>query len=985
MSPADPRQGEDETQTYFTLSQGERSAGARFAAGNIVAGRFRIVRYLARGGMGEVYEAYDQELDAAVALKTILPEVVRVDSVVSRFKQEIALARKVTHPNVCRVFDLFYHRENGNEVAFLSMELVRGETLRERIRRQVRFHLAEALPLIKQMVAALEAAHSIGVIHRDFKSMNVMLEDRADGSTRAVVTDFGLARSIEGASSATASVAGALLGTPDYMAPEQVQGGRVSTAADIYALGVVLYQMATGALPYSGDTPMAVATQKLQSPPAPPRKYTPQLEERWEKVILKCLERDPAKRFPTAAAALEAIDPQPKVEAVAERARWRWWAAAMVVVLLGSVVFFGVQEVKRRAGDRVRAHVERLTAEGKFTDAFLAALEAPEAVTKKQWDAFSVSFALDIEPHGHQAEAWWKPYRTPEAPWQKVEAVGQEIRWLIEPVRLKIVMPGFQEQELMLATYPRSPQGKRTFRMYPKQSEIPGMIEHVVLFNEGAVDFRVTGLRRRFGKLGKFWVDRYETSNREYQKFVDAGGYARREFWTEKFVERGKGLSWEEAMERFRDKTGRPGPAVWEAGTYPKGKEDHPVAGVSWYEALAFAKFAGKSLPTYFHWYILGGPFYSYAVAPLANTASSGTVPVGSRQALGMIGTQDQAGNVREWVWNDTGEGEKYAPGGAWDDDPLAMEQAYSMDPFDRSPGNGFRCIKDETPLGKDLYEPILRVIPRDYSKIKPLPPETLAAYQSMFRNNAGRAEGRTEGVDDSSEYWRKERVTYSTPYSAERMPAYLFLPKSAKPPFQTVIWYPWATGLNAPSSQYLLNMEFLDFVIKSGRAVLYPIYAGHYERKMPGVSGRDFLIMRAREVSRSIDYLEERPETASGKYAYYGASAGGVQAPFLGIEPRLKAVVVTDWGFPLEQPGSPEVDPVYFAPAMKAPFLLINGRFDHWNPPAVRDPVVRYFGARPEDKRHIVLNTSHFAISDKDNLIREVLGWLDKYLGKVQ
>lgn len=267
-------------------------------AGQVLADRFRIVARLGEGAIGEVYEAADSELEEQVAIKVLRPEIARDPEVLHRFKREIQLARRVTHPSVCRTFDLFHHHwESGAELAFITMELLRGETLEARLQRGGRMEPAEALPLVAQIAEGLQAAHQAGVVHRDFKSGNVMLAPGPDG-LRAVVTDFGLAWSSSVAASVTRT--GALIGSPAYMAPEQVRGEEVTPATDIYAFGIVLYEMVTGNLPFSADTAVGTAIKRLREPPTLPRVHTPDLDPLWEEVILRCLESDPADRFATA-------------------------------------------------------------------------------------------------------------------------------------------------------------------------------------------------------------------------------------------------------------------------------------------------------------------------------------------------------------------------------------------------------------------------------------------------------------------------------------------------------------------------------------------------------------------------------------------------------------------------------------------------------------------------------------------------------------
>ncbi|HEX7180920.1 MAG TPA: serine/threonine-protein kinase, partial [Thermoanaerobaculia bacterium] len=282
--------------------QSEPAAGeisSSLASGQILAGRYRIAAFLGAGAVGEVYEAEDLELGSRVAVKILRPGIAGDDRAFRRFKQEIQLARRVTHPNVCRTYDLVYHREpaGGPSRVFLTMELLRGETLADRLARRGRMEPAEALPVVRQIAEALSAAHAAGVVHRDLKTSNVFLVDHPAGM-RAVVTDFGLAWSTEqDASAATLTVAGEMLGSPAYMAPEQVRGDTATPATDVYAFGVVLYEMVTGELPFLGKSAFYTALKRLQEPPPSPRDKVPGLDPGWESVILRCLEREPADRF----------------------------------------------------------------------------------------------------------------------------------------------------------------------------------------------------------------------------------------------------------------------------------------------------------------------------------------------------------------------------------------------------------------------------------------------------------------------------------------------------------------------------------------------------------------------------------------------------------------------------------------------------------------------------------------------------------------
>jgi serine/threonine protein kinase/tetratricopeptide (TPR) repeat protein len=389
---------------------------AHVAEGDVLANRFRVVRFIGRGGMGDVYEAEDLELGEQVALKTVRPEIAHLDGAIDRFRREIQLARKVTHPNVCRIFDVFRHRpETGvsvsagaggwgaasgsgaaggaggsvgagspagpespggagvsgapggadtpgrlgsgtaafrpGEITFFSMELLVGETLEQRLRGGGRMVPREASPIVRQVADGLTAAHRAGVIHRDFKPGNVMLCGSAAGEPRAVITDFGLARTYGEGDGIT--VRGDLLGTPSYMAPEQVTGGEVTAATDIYALGCVLYEVITGAPPFIGANSFSTAFKRVQEDPRPPREHVPGLDPAWDAAILRCLERAPADRFAqacdlTAALTGDAFAPGPRRR---RRLRRRVLAATAAVAAVAAVAI-AMLAVLRLSGGR---------------------------------------------------------------------------------------------------------------------------------------------------------------------------------------------------------------------------------------------------------------------------------------------------------------------------------------------------------------------------------------------------------------------------------------------------------------------------------------------------------------------------------------------------------------------------------------------------------------------------------------------------------
>ena len=280
------------------------SSAPQLAAGDLLSERFRILRFLARGGMGEVYEAEDQELGGRVALKTMKASVTLREGSLQRFREEIRLARSINSLHVCRVHDVARDcGPGGKEFLYFTMELLDGPTLFERLRERGPLPVEEASAIVRQVAAGLDAAHRAGILHRDLKCGNIML-CRLEGEERVVITDFGLSRAVDEQAGANGPFDGA---TPEYVAPEQLEGLPETRVTDIYSLGIVLYEMMTGATPFRGDSPLEIARQRLHTKPPRPRELRPDLPAAWEKTILRCLEPDPAKRWQSAGEVAEAL------------------------------------------------------------------------------------------------------------------------------------------------------------------------------------------------------------------------------------------------------------------------------------------------------------------------------------------------------------------------------------------------------------------------------------------------------------------------------------------------------------------------------------------------------------------------------------------------------------------------------------------------------------------------------------------------------
>ncbi|MBN2482268.1 MAG: SUMF1/EgtB/PvdO family nonheme iron enzyme [Bacteroidales bacterium] len=430
------------------------------------------------------------------------------------------------------------------------------------------------------------------------------------------------------------------------------------------------------------------------------------------------------------------------------------------------------------------------------------------------------------------------------------------------------------------------------------------------------------------------------------------------------------------------------------------------VSGVSWYEAAAYAEWAGMSLPTSIHWNVASGAFTpmsqspqlgGFAVlAPFTNFGGEGPVAIGSLSGVTAYGAFDMPGNVREWCWNETLSG-RVIRGGSWEDNTYEFGNVRQAPAMDRSPRNGIRLAFYPNP--ETIPEKVFNITSFtelvDVRKVQPVPDDIFEVYRQQFAYDRTELNAQVEYREESPGGWIREKISFDAAYGGERILAYLFLPDNVTPHYQTVIYFPGSASTWMPSSEELESYYefsmFLSYLIRNGRAVLYPVYKGTFERGEPALmalhGGADnyayteFLIQVVKDFRRCIDYLETRMDIDSSKLAFYGMSWGGWLGTIIpAVEERLSASILLAGGINLV--GRSEVNSINYVSRVRTPTLMLNGKYDDGIDTGIR-PMLDLLGTPSEDKRLILYETDH--IPPRTEYIKETLAWLDKYLGPVR
>ena len=580
---------------------------------------YRILEKLGEGGMGVVYRAHDTKLHRDVALKVLPASLADTPDRRKRFEREAAVIAALKHPNIVTIHSI----EEVEGTPFITMELVEGGTLGDAIPED---GLTEEkfVQIAETLADALGSAHDKGIIHRDLKPANIMF----DADDRLKVLDFGLAKLFESDIESGKTISdsdtqeGQVLGTLAYMSPEQAEGQRVDHRSDIFALGVVLYEMATGERPFKGATNLSTISSVLRDDPKPVSDIKKAFPRKLGQIINRCLKKKPDDRYQSAVSLRDDLRKYAQSQTTTGLMaflRQRRVAVPLVIMIVAAAATVALW-IQRRSKARwarqvalpeIAQLIDASAWDAGYWDAFELIREVertiPDDPTLGQLKG-RIATRLTIYSTPPGARVYIKPYAGAELEWEYLgDTPIDTLPYVFGVMRIKLEKDRFEtvhdvhwnaffiekEKGYVLSPSGSLPEG---MALVPDSAAVL----HIAAAPAG---IHLPGVEHLPSvRTGDFYIDRYEVTNAEYKRFVDAGGYRTQDYWKHPFRDGDREVSFAEAMARFVDRTGQPGPATWEVGDYPDGEDDFPVAGASWFEAAAYAEWVGKSLPTIYHW-----------------------------------------------------------------------------------------------------------------------------------------------------------------------------------------------------------------------------------------------------------------------------------------------------------------------------------------------------------------------------------------------
>jgi len=697
--------------------------------------------------------------------------------------------------------------------------------------------------------------------------------------------------------------------------------------------------------------------------------------------------------------------------------------AALVVALAAYVGIDRMRSRERAQQTQTLAEIAALVDKDQYGAAFVMAAPLSHDADLRANPAFERlwrQIVVPMKPLVSQSGAtvYFKPYDDPNGEWMLAGTTPLS-DWVDAPrgaLRLKITKDGFRTGEFVVAVPGPSvaTQAPRRFpfdrpnvalELAPEGTLPPDMVlvPHTnlpVYLSGWSTDL----LGSDQHDIAAFAIARTEVTNREFKEFIDAGGYEAADYWRDlTFVYRGRTLSWSEARKYFVDTTGRPGPAGWQLSTYPRGEDDLPVGGISWYEAVAYARFRKQMLPTIHHWvraaFTPYDPMFPTSAAITTQSRFFADAPESaqSEHGLGPWGTYHMAGNVREWVWNFAGE-DAVALGSGWPEYASNFARIYTADPMSRLPDHGLRLMRtlDDAPVDPALLQPIKLVRDSAFANRAPVSDDAFEAMRFQFTMpHAAPTDIKVSQAEETA-LWVAEEIKLSFE-GQEPTTLYVVRPKAHGSRLQPIVYS--GVGdccfMKRPNRDVLEQLQTAGFIVDGGRALIMPIWAGGYERYSPPppvaaeAADRERLLSLQwqHDLTATIDYLASRPDMDMQRIGYFGISRGAsfAGAINLALEPRIRAAVLASGGFWIHGPVHPMIDLINYAPHITIPVLMLSGRYDHLYPyEQSQKRTFELLGTPAAKKQQIEYDTGHFTLPP-NRVAADVTNWFDRQLGPVR
>lgn len=691
--------------------------------------------------------------------------------------------------------------------------------------------------------------------------------------------------------------------------------------------------------------------------------------------------------------------------------RWIMLSLAALVGMAALLTWTLQQRSQERwAREDALPRLQALVAADDYAAAFDLAREIGrvtpnDPVLRQLESSFAAKVRLDTLPGG--AQVFYRPYASGEEDWRLIGEtplvdvavpIGVGL-WRIEKEGHDAALLALRNPGLQLGNSPEA-----DLRELVKGVDLTIPLADAATSPDGmvlvpAIPAQIPGVGDDPIEVPAFFIDRFEVRNRDFKEFVDAGGYTEADPWRDLPLDHGG--DWRTAVAGFVDLTGRPGPSTWRAGTYPDGMADHPVTGVSWYEAAAYCRFRGRELPTAFHWYRAAGSIAEFwesvasAVVQGSNFGGREVEPVGRPGRLGPHGTYDMAGNAREWLWTEGSLG-RWVAGGAFNEPRYLYLQPDEAPPGDRSAGNGFRCYRPAQAgaASDDLRRPIAAKAV-DYAAVVPVDDAVYSVLAQQLDYRLTPFTPRVEQAGSSNPAWTVERVTLPTGYDDRSFAVQLFLPAQRRAPSGVIFYLPHSGEFVAPVKTESFDPASggipLDFLLKSGWALAVVAFDGAYERQWSeerrrsmSTAERARLRMRhwREELGRTIDYLATREDVDARKLGWFGISMGAdTMLPLLAVEKRIGAAVLYSGGSGLRSDLPASEQTYNYLPRITQPVLMLNGRWDIDSPPDSQQRLFELLGSPADLKKQVLFEAGHGNLP-RFQVEKETLDWFGRHLG---